>query len=85
MGLSSGRSYRQLVEIPRAKHAELYATAMTSGDPTPLQRTAYQAACYYTLRFFNAFIKNDRQSRTWLQNSPQQNGFGGEVRTQVLR
>jgi hypothetical protein len=85
LGLSSGRAYRQLVEVPRAKHPELYATAMTSGTPTPLQRTAYQAACQYTLRFFNAFIKNDRQARTWLQNSPQQNGFGEEVRTQVLR
>ncbi len=34
--------------------------------------------CQYSLKFLNAYIKNDHKSKIWLQNQPQEKGIPAE-------
>jgi tetratricopeptide (TPR) repeat protein len=46
--------------------------------PTPLKQyisNGYASACRYTLNFFNAYLKKEKKSLEFLQNSPEENGI----------
>ncbi|MCI0413347.1 hypothetical protein L0222_11180 [bacterium] len=78
-------SERYLMKIEKMRHLYFTSLGMVSGvipggAPSSLDiKQRYEAVCFYTLHFLNAYLKSNSESRTLLLKEPNQNGLAAEI------
>lgn len=74
---------KHLYRLKKLEHAEFTAYwpfyAFIKPTTSSYQTDSYSALCYYTLAFFDTYLKNSKKAKHVLLNSSEQNGFSSET------